>query len=153
MRSQTAALKLAHWTTFGFLVAGLLSATGCQTMNFQQPPAETLASETDQFRIQMVPQFGRPTVVTETLAPGMTVQSALEAAGAVDKFRAMDITLSRILKDSHRVLKMPVSYSTKTRSVSPETDYALHPGDTLSVKAKSPGSLDKMLKAATGGML
>ena len=148
--------QLRGFLAVASLLVFLAATSGCNTLQFNpgtdpvEPNAETTGQ---QYQIQLIPQFGRDTVSQHAIEPGMTVQSALENSGAIDRFRAMEITLSRLVKDSGRVLRMPVSYDVRSQSVIPSQDYALHPGDTISVKAVTAGSFDKLIDSVTGGAL
>ena len=75
------------------------------------------------------------------------MQTALERSGAVEEYRAMEITLMRVVKENGQPLKLPVIYRGSKKTVRPEQDYALHPNDVIVVTAKSNNPLDKFVNA------
>lgn len=134
-----------------------LALMGCQTMNLSPNAQSDIAPPIQkkvigQYQVQLMPKFGKATVEKMDITSPMTVQDALVAVNASEKFRAMDITLSRVIKDRGQVLKFPIGYQTRTRSVRPEQDYQILPGDTISISSKSSGSIDKMIESLTGGI-
>lgn len=131
--------------------------TGCQTMNLMPssnaeitPPAP--GKVVGQYQVQMMPRFGKATVQKIDITAPITVQDALVAVNAPEKFRAMKITLSRVIKDKGQLLKFPIGYDVRSRSVPPAQNYQVLPGDTLSISADSSNSVDKMIQALTGGI-
>ena len=95
----------------------------------------------------MHPNLGSPKKYDGTLVAGDTVSAALVKAGAIKKFRSMDIEILRIVeKDGrNRGLRMPVIYESHLKAPAPEQDYALLDGDRIVVKPKESGSLVQML--------
>ena len=145
--------RIVPWTVA--LACLLLLGTGCQPINLQGK-SEIPAMETESqgmCQVQTIPQFGRATVEKLPIQPGMTVQSVLESTGAIDRFRAMSISVSRMVEGSPTVLKLPCEFSVSDRAVISHLDYAIHPGDTITIKSKPAGSLDKLIDAVTGGAL
>ena len=149
------ARKLAPWTV---VLAGLvIMGTGCQPINFQgKSEIPAMESESQGMcQVQIVPQFGRARVEKLPIEPGMTVQSILESTRVVNKFRAMDISLSRMVEGSptSAVLKLPRDFDVTSRTVVSHLDYAIHPGDTVTIRSKPSGSIDKLIDSVTGGAL
>jgi len=99
------------------------------------------------YSVEMHPNMGSPKQYKGALTAGDTVSVALKKAGAIKKFRSMDIEVLRIVeKDGkNRGLRMPVIYETRLKAPAPEQDYALLDGDRVIVKPKESGSLVKML--------
>ena len=106
-----------------------------------EPPAESSGS----FFVEMRPVFGKPIVYEGQLDGPLTVQNALDRSGATEKFRGMQIGLFRVVKETGRNLKLPVSYTFRTKQVAAAQDYALHPGDRILIEAKSNSPLDKVM--------
>ena len=149
-----------HNKHFDFVFAAAIVCmifTGCQTMNLSPSSDTEMVPPTPekvvgQYQVQMIPRFGKPTVQKMDITVPMTVQDALVATKASEKFRAMEITLSRIVKEKGQVIKRPISYDARNRSVRPEQDYQVPPGDTITISADSSGAVDKMIQALTGGI-
>ena len=89
--------------------------------------------------------FSRSTTYQGELDGPVTVQTALQRSGAIEKFRSMDIMVYRVVEDSGRGLKMPVVYTPRKKSVLPEQDYALHPGDRVVIQSRTNNALDKLV--------
>ena len=146
--------KLGTCAFCALIISGVFLLSGCQTLALQpEANAKMIPADAGMYQIQLDPAFGKTTVSKGVITENMTVQDALEQAGAGAKFRGMSISLSRLNKEHGGVLKLPIDYDFKTRSISPHQNYALHPGDSISVKAKSNGSIEKMSSAMTGGVL
>jgi len=130
---------------------------GCQSFDFGSAnTSETAATVAQpnvigQYQMQLIPGFGKPTVEKVDITGPMTVQDALEASGAIRKFRGMKITLSRIIKDKGTLLKLPVEYQVRSKTVRTEQNYEVLPGDTITVSPKK-NSLDKAIGSISGGL-
>lgn len=148
--------RILQITCLLFCATVLSFATGCQTLSLSQessiPP---IAADADapMYKIQMAPTFGKSTVSTEVISENMTVQDAIEKAGAPSKFRNMEITLSRLMKGRYEALRMPIEYQVGKKSVLPAHNYALHPGDTISIRPKQSSTVDKLIGALTAGAI
>ena len=131
--------------------------TGCQSFDFEDQLANETAAPvnkadvTSQYRIQLIPKRGKPTVEKIDIVGPVTVQDALEAAGAHRKVGPMKITLGRIVKKTGALLKLPVEYDFRSKTVVSGQDYGLLPGDTLTVSPKHSNTLEKVLESVTGG--
>ena len=132
---------------------------GCQSFDFEaartsgtsEPVAE--ANVIGQYQMQLIPSRGKPSVEKIDITGPVTVQDALEASGATKKFRGMKISLGRIIKDKSELLKLPVEYQLRSKSVRPEQNYQILPGDTITVSPSKSDALDKIIKSATGGLI
>jgi hypothetical protein len=79
------------------------------------------------------------------LADVQTLQQALEAGGAISRFRNMEVYVLRQLPDgSQRRHKLAARFDRAQRSVSIETDYALHPGDQIVAAEVTTTALEEM---------
>ena len=133
--------------------------TGCQSFDFDA--AQSIATETSQpeadvigqYQMQLIPRRGKPSVEKVNITAPVAVQDALVASGATKKFRGMKISLSRIIKDKSELLKLPVEYQFRTKTVRPEQNYQILPGDTITVSPSKSDTIDKILKSATGGLI
>lgn len=126
-----------------------LSSIGCSTM-FQNvstanTPVDPAVQSAGSFFVEMRPAFGKPVVYEGQLDGPLTVQNALDRSGAIKKFRGMNIGLYRVVKENGRNLKLPVVYNFRSKSVAPEQDYALHPGDRILIDPKSNSPLDQVM--------
>lgn len=77
----------------------------------------------------------------------MFVEDALRESGAQRRYRRMDITLVRQLPNGQK-LRMPVEYNSAKKSISPGTNYSLHPNDTLEIVQDSTTTVERMLESA-----
>ena len=162
-----AANNQARFVLGTFMVALVcVSFTGCQgfdliTPKSILPTAEELevnsgadakqANVMGQYQMQLIPSRGQPSVEKINITGPVTVQDALVASGATKKFRGMKISLGRIIKDKGTLLKLPVEYEFRSKSVRPEQNYEVLPGDTITVSPKKSETLEKLIKSATGG--
>lgn len=96
------------------------------------------------YRVEMTNMFGAPTVYDGTIDEQTTVQTALENSGAIRKYRDMDVSILRIVEETGKPLKMVVDYRSAKKSVRPEQDYALLPGDRVLVEAQQNSLLDRL---------
>ena len=147
--------RLTDRITFIFLCGLLLIAgqTGCSTLSslsdVSVPPVAGAPTET--YRVEMGGGFYKSNTYTGTIDGPITVQTALERAGAIDKFRNMEIMILRIVSENGRGLKMPIRYTPRKKSVSPEQDYAILPGDRIIIKPMTHTPLDKVIDSLGGG--
>ena len=85
------------------------------------------------------------------LPPGgqsVFVSNLLEQTGVLQKIGALDAVLYRSSPSSIEGVRMEVRMGKNHRSVQPESDYALQPGDRLRVKKHEIDSLQGILKVA-----
>ncbi len=97
-----------------------------------------------QYLVDMQMSYGGSKKFKGNVGRGTTVQSALEASGAMKKFRSMDVVVMRNLEGTHQPLQMTCQYNPSKKTVRPETDYALQHGDRIVVTPKSENQLLKM---------
>ena len=130
------------------LVCGLLiAASGCSsipTTTSNELPTQT-AESAGMYQVVMQGQFGKPAQFQGQIDGPLTVQSALERSGAIEKFRGMDITLMRVVEESGRGLKLPVEFEAGKKTVRSDQDYAIHPNDRIMVQARSKNPIDKIV--------
>ncbi|MFK7767073.1 MAG: hypothetical protein AB8B55_07605 [Mariniblastus sp.] len=114
-------------------------------------PTEQSSPSAGKYQVEISSGFSKPQVFQGELTGPITVQDALEASGAIEKNRGMDVVVMRVVQDSGRGLRMPVDYEYRTKTVSQEQNYALHPNDRILVTARSSNPLDKFVKAISPG--
>ena len=144
--------KLKSLAFLAALPLMVISLTGCQTFSsgLSGLDSQTLIAPTEgsaskgQYRVEITGPFAKPRAEMGTITNKTTVQTALDASGALAKFRAADITVLRKTEDG-RGLKMPVQLQPSKKIVKFEQDYALHPGDRVIVTGKNIGMLDLSL--------
>lgn len=130
-------------------IAILTISSGCSMLPMAQD--KSLPTMVDQkeasgfYEVQMKGKLGRISTARGAIDGPITVQTVLERSGAIEKFRAMEITLLRVVKDSGRGLKLPVEYEASKDAVRPEQDYAIHPGDQIMIEAKTGSAIDKIV--------
>ena len=133
---------------------------GCQSFDFDAANSQSAtdkvipgANVIGQYQMQLIPKRGKPSVEKINITGPVTVQDALETSGATKKFGLMKISLGRIIKDKGTLLKLPVEYDFRSKTVRPEQNYEILPGDTITVSPKKSNSLEKIIKTATGGLI
>lgn len=131
------------------LAGGLLFSSGCATVpkgdSMSSPPMETSLRGDDLYGVEIHPPMGEKIRWTGKATEGLTVQQALEASGALKKVRVPTIDLVRKVEGQPLPLRMQSEFDTKTRRVSYQEDYAIHPGDRLIVRPKqSPNPIEKL---------
>jgi hypothetical protein len=89
------------------------------------------------YTVEMANMMGRATVFEGIYEENMTVQTALERSGAIRRYRNMDVSIERTVAETGMPLRMVVQYWPAKRSVSPEQDYAILPGDRVVVAPAS----------------
>ena len=126
--------------------------SGCSTLQIANPnnalPTASSAKQSfGEYQVRLQSHFGKGKTFQGPIDGPITVQTALERSGAVEEYRAMEITLMRVVKENGQPLKLPVIYRGSKKTVRPEQDYALHPNDVIVVTAKSNNPLDKFVNA------
>jgi hypothetical protein len=131
------------------LIIAVVCISGCASLPSLQRQAESIpenvGSTQELYRVEMQRDFQEPLMYTDEIDSESTVQTALERSGAIKKYRDMEIMILRVVKETGRGLRMPVNYVPRKKSVSPEQNYAIHPGDRILVKPKSSNVLDKIV--------
>ncbi len=134
--------------------------TGCQSFDLatsaaveEKAPIVNKADVIGQYQMQLIPARRPPSVEKIDITGPVTVQDALEAAGAMRKFGEMKISLGRIIKGKGTLLKLPIDYQTKSKTVRPEQNYQLLPGDTITVSPKDSKTLEKIIESLGGGLI
>ena len=138
-----------------FCVGLVIAASGCSTLNFGASQAAVTPTVSPDSRgaylVQMSGGFSKASSYKGDLDGPITVQTALERSGAIEKFRSMDVALFRIVEETGHPLRLSVPYSPRKKSVMPENDYALHPNDRIIVESKTNNALDKLVDSLNPG--
>ena len=108
-----------------------------------QPQGEV----TGTYEVQIMGAMGKVNAFEGDIDGPITIQTVLERSGATKKFRNVDVTLVRKVKESGRELRLPCDYQTRSKRVLPEQDYAIHPGDVIFIQASTRNPLDKIVDA------
>lgn len=153
LMSQSLSARRTFNSLLLLAIATCVMSTGCSALSSMAgkplPVEGTVAKSAGlgSYSVEMHPNLGSPKKYDGTLVAGDTVSAALVKAGAIKKFRSMDIEILRIVeKDGrNRGLRMPVIYESHLKAPAPEQDYALLDGDRIVVKPKESGSLVQML--------
>ena len=82
--------------------------------------------------------------------PGMVVQNVLEDSGALDRFSRMTIKLKRRVDGRQGYLPLTAVYDHGRKTVRPESNYAIRPGDFLIVTEDVTTSTDEMVQQLLG---
>ncbi len=154
MNSNSLFRDHARFALLGVCLTITICLTGCSTFssfgNKSVPVTENMTSTTDQYRVEMTIPYQKTKIYTGTIDGPITVQTALERSGATERYRNMDVMVLRVVKETGRGLKMPVDFQPRTKSVSSQQDYAIHPGDRIVVEPTSNNLLDQFMDAVAG---
>lgn len=97
------------------------------------------------YTVVTVPSLGRVEEFAVPYDKAITVQEALQQTGAMYHFAQADIYIERMVPKAGKSHKLTVTYDTVAGRVSPETDYAIYPGDRLVVREDRTTLLEKTL--------
>ena len=100
--------------------------------------------------VEMQADIGEPKAVPLAHEDAMLVQNALEKSGATRRFGRMKVSLVRQRPDGRGPYKMELKYDSTKRKMSPETDYALLPGDKVVAVEDVNTPIDDALEQLTG---
>ena len=140
--------------TYCVLIGALLASSGCsslpKTQNKALPAAATQTQEAQGvYEVHMKGAFAKESISRGVIDGPITVQTVLERSGAIEKFRNMEITIMRVVKESGQGigqgLKLPVDFQSGKNAVRPEQDYAIHPNDRILIVSKSNNAIDKIV--------
>ena len=153
MSGQEVIESILRVSLFCVLIGAVLASSGCSTLPLTQNQAlPAAASQTQKqapqgvYEVQLSGGFSKPTTSRGVIDGPITMQTVLERSGAIDKFRNMEITILRVVKDSGRGLKLKVDFNGSKDAVPPEQDYAIHPNDRILVESKSGGAIDRLVE-------
>ncbi len=137
-------------------------ASGCSTVGLVDADVSKLPGEaTESVADSGQPAGAQVTIAMQSagkdreirkmpLAGVMRVQEALDEVGATKRFRRMNVRVMRLNGGQRQ--KLEVKYDHSNRSVKPEYDYVLHPGDQLVVVEDTTTAFDDMLGSLSGAM-
>lgn len=150
MSSQKAIKATFRISAICVLLSAVLASSGCSTFSLTQAqalPAGAAQAQKAQgvYEVHMKGGFSKETVSRGVIDGPITVQTVLERSGAIEKFRNMDITIMRVVKESGQGLKLPVDFQGGKDAVKPEQDYAIHPNDRIVIVSKSNSAIDKIV--------
>lgn len=134
---------MSNFHNFRWLAAFLFLGfvTGCASFaNFglnDQYDDEPGSDPAKKYTVEMGNMMSRPTIYEGKFEENMTVQTALEKSGAIRRYRNMDVAIERTVEETGQPLRMVVQFWPAKRSVAPEQDYALIPGDRIVVEQAS----------------
>lgn len=148
--------RTPHTITLMSLAAMLLlAASGCSSFHPRQfdvlhvfgpyhpkPPAPGAPA----FTMEVMPALGRVDSYPMPLDEPLTIQQALEQTGMLNYFRRQEIYIERGVRGAGRPLRMTAEFDYSEQAVTPDTDYALYPGDKLVVKEDTTSLFDKTLE-------
>ena len=154
LRYNTQVLRvpaIAAWPAIMLVLLLTVGSIGCSSLPSSLSAGDSALSETavaggqPQYLVDMQMSYGAAKKYRGTIDGNSTVQTALLASGATKKFRKMNVSVMRKVEGDYLPLKMSSQYDTSTRSVSPETDYALQHGDRIVVSPVSENSVLQLL--------
>jgi len=131
------------------LMGAVLASSGCSSLPTTQTQALPTGAPQGQaapafYEVHMKGSFSKATSSRGVIDGPITVQTVLERSGAIDKFRNMEITLMRVVKETGQGLKLPIDFQAGKNSIRPEQDYAIHPNDQILIVSKSNSAIDKV---------
>ena len=147
MSNQKLIKSILQASTILALTGVLLASSGCSTIpQTQKNILPAGASEPlGVYEVQMQSKFGKTSTAQGVIDGPITVQTVLERSGAIDKFRDMEVTIMRVVKENGQGLKLPVDYQAGKDAVRPEQDYAIHPNDRIVIQANTNNAIDKIV--------
>ena len=149
MSNQKVIKSILQASTIVAFVGLLLASSGCSTIPQTQknilPAGATAAEPLGVYEVQMQSKFGKTSTAQGVIDGPITVQTVLERSGAIDKFRDMEVTIMRVVKENGQGLKLPVDYQAGKDAVRPEQDYAIHPNDRIVIQANTNNAIDKIV--------
>lgn len=153
---HTFKISLSSTCTTLICISLLALSSGCMSLNSSiteaSLPGEPAGASSGRYQVVMKGGFSKVSTFEGELVGPVTVQDAINQAGATDKFRGMSIEVHRIVKESGTPIKLPVDYQSRNKQVKSEQNYALHPNDRIVISAASRNPIDKFVNAlATGG--
>ena len=142
---------------FCVLLGAVMASSGCCSLpsaqNLAIPTAATAATQAAEpqgvYEVQMQGGFSKASVSRGVIDGPITVQTVLERSGAIDKFRNMDITVMRVVKENGQGLRLPVDYQPGKKLVRTEQNYAIHPNDRILISSRANSTLDKVIDQVT----
>lgn len=141
-------------TAFAAILLGIVICfqSGCASLspfgNNQIPLTEE--QSTEQCTVRITSKFGQTRVETMQLGDQMTIQTVLESTGAIADFRNMEVNIFRTVNANGEMLRLPVKYDVSLNHAVQECNYAIHPGDVITIRPKSNTSFDKFVKTVFG---
>jgi len=108
------------------------------------------AAPAGKFIVEMRTVGGKATASEHTISGPLNAHDALVQAKATKEFRRMKIELVRPLPSGgwHR---MPIEFDRSIKRITPDTDYAILPGDRLIVTEDASNIMTDMMDSATEG--
>lgn len=149
-----------HLTMAAMILIGAALSSGCSTLPsslssngvFSESAQTPVASGSQaQYLVDMQMSYGGSKKYKGNIGQGATVQTAIEASGAIKKFRKMDVAVMRKVEGDYKPLKMSSDYNSTKKMIRPETDYALQHGDRVVITPKSESQLLKMMGTLSTG--
>ncbi|MEZ6092690.1 MAG: hypothetical protein R3C03_00415 [Pirellulaceae bacterium] len=128
--------------------AATVISTGCSTMMpFAQNDIPTTEQSVGggQFEIITVSNMGTKNGYKGVVRENLTVQAALEEAGAIKPFSEVSVDLMRVVPESGRTLKMACEFQPGKKILKYEQDYQILPGDRIIV-TPTPSGIGKIFR-------
>jgi hypothetical protein len=136
------------------LVAGV---AGCSTLSLTEDRPLQLPKDLEMKTVTPAPgtitaeiraHGQKPQLRQLPFEQGMHVQEGLAAAGAVKRFRRMNVQVLRVVGDQQQ--KLEVRYKHGPRMVDPLYDYALQSGDHLIITEDTSTVINDMFSSVSG---
>lgn len=139
------------------MVCLLATGSGCTSISpFGRPLPESevsAAASADQpsYKVILVGGTGsEPHIYRGAINGNVTVQDALKASGAIDRFDYMSVDLARRVPDKAEILRLEINYDAEEQEVVAEWNYAVHDGDEILVRKESGGAVTRFFEQIGG---
>jgi hypothetical protein len=150
----------ARWS-FPVLLALLAATSGCAVApvslgtfttafdSWMPSGGRKLTEDEPRFYVELRPSIGAKVRKVYPLDRDLVLQDAVELASATSRFANMNIYIYRTDETGKRA-KFGADFDLAKRRVKYETDYAIHPGDTIVFEEDSSSALSDTLDRMTG---
>lgn len=108
-----------------------------------------MAGEERKITLEVRPENGSPRAIEVSLDEVRHAQSAYERSREIKKFRRTEVEIYRPTARGDR-LRLTSKVDPKTKRVTNETDYAIHPGDYVVVNEVPFNMWDELIEYAPG---
>jgi hypothetical protein len=142
-------LSLLCWS--GAIGCSALPSTADKLAQFNSPTPEAAATASNaaEVKLEVRPENRSPKSAQVPLEQVTHAQGALDYSRSMKKFRRSAVEIYRPTPNGP-YLRMPCRIDPRTKRISTDTDYALHPGDYVVVSEVPFTMWDEMMQHATG---
>ena len=128
-------------------------ASGCASLTSSDSKVvtdQTLDENVPQIVVEIRPENKPKETLRTPWKENVRIQHVLEQSGAVERFSNMEVFVNRPIPNHYGRHNLSVTYEPETKHVSPETDFALFPGDHVVITQDTTSQLDEFVKSMIG---